>query len=71
MLTTLCLLQVTKQAERRQGRIADAMTLAEDFSRRAHGFLEWVTDCEEQLKFNPERSEDESTLQARLDEHKV
>lgn len=45
--------------------------MAEEFGRRANGFLEWVGDCEQQLKVDPDRADDETALQAALDEHKV
>ncbi|KAF6032059.1 MACF1 [Bugula neritina] len=63
--------KVTKQAERRQARIQEAFRLAEEFSQRASTFLEWVSDCEHQLKLNPDRADDETALQAALDEHRV
>lgn len=63
--------KVTKQAERRQARIHDAYQQAEEFGRRANGFLEWVADCQQQLKLDPERADDETALQNALDEHKV
>ena len=47
------------------------MKLAEDFSRRANGFLEWAADCDQQLRVDPDRAEDETALQAALDEHKT
>lgn len=63
--------RVTKQADRRQLRIQDAIKMADDFSRNANAFLEWVSDCEFQLKFDPDLVDDESALQLALDKHKV
>ena len=47
------------------------MKLAEDFSRRANGFLEWAAECDQQLRVDPDRAEDETALQAALDDHKA
>ena len=45
--------------------------MAEEFGRRANGFLDWVADCEQQLKIDTERADDEASLQTALDDHKV
>lgn len=68
----MCLLhQVTKQAERRQVRIQEALRLAQLFSDQANSFLEWVSDCENLLRFDVEMAEDDKALQAALHDHKV
>ena len=44
---------------------------AEDFHKKAHGLLEWLTDAERHLRYQGSMPEDEEVLIQQLAEHQV
>lgn len=62
----ICKLSVTKQE-----RLDEAMSEAEDFHKKTHGLLEWLSETERRLRYHGTLPDDEQSLIKQLTDHHV
>ena len=62
----VCKLSLSKQA-----RLEDALKIAEDFHKKSHMMLEWLSDGEMKLRFAGPIPDTEADLIKQIEEHKV
>lgn len=63
--------KVCKLSVHKQERLDGALTVAEDFHKKAHSLLDWLTDAERHLRYQGSLPEEEEMLIQQVAEHQV